>query len=120
MDNSIPAQTLDFEVIESLRSILGDDINELFNDFLLQAPQEISQLQTLFQSNNLDELSRVAHSLKGSSGNLGVAALSNACIKLEHDARDGATASVASHIQNIEANFEVAKNSILNMLKKND
>jgi len=120
MDNNIPAQTLDFEVIEGLRSILGSDINELFNDFLQQAPQEISQLQTLFQNNNLEALSHVAHSLKGSSGNLGVAALSNSCVNLELDARDGVASSIESHIQNIEANFEVAKNAILSLLKKND
>lgn len=115
-NNAAQNPVLDFDIIDGLRSILGDDIYELFADFLEQAPQEIAQLHTVFGKNNFEELSRVAHSLKGSSGNLGIAALSDLCANLEHDARDGIESSLQTYIHSIEADFEVAKESINKLL----
>ena len=107
---------LDHEIISGLRSILGEEVNELFSDFLEQAQFDISRLHQLFAEKNLEELSRIAHSLKGSSGSIGIAAFANSCMKLEHDAREGIESSIETYIHEIEADFEVAKQAITTML----
>lgn len=114
---SIPV--LDFDSINTLREMLEDELDALFVEFLDFAPGEIEKLHTLKGESKFDEISHVAHSLKGSSGNIGIAAMAETCLKLEHDAKNGCAETVAEHLESIQKEFERAKIAIQEMFKAN-
>ena len=74
---------LDAEVLEELRSILGNEVDRLIEVFLDDTPRLIAALETAATGPDYDMLRNASHTLKSSSANLGAMSLSNAAKKLE-------------------------------------
>ncbi|HIC69602.1 MAG TPA: Hpt domain-containing protein [Candidatus Latescibacteria bacterium] len=82
----------------------GDDssVSEYLHDFVAAAPETIAALRQSLEEGSFDEVSRLAHNLKGSSLFLGIDALAGMADRLElaserHDPNE--VASVLSQIQ---------------------
>jgi HPt (histidine-containing phosphotransfer) domain-containing protein len=82
MDTSI-----DREVLDELRAVLGNEVDRLIAVFLDTTPPLIAKLEAAALVADFDALREVAHSLKSSSANLGAMALSAAAKLVEHGAR---------------------------------
>ncbi len=82
--------TLDHEVLQSLRDALEDELNGLIEVFISRLPALIGQIKEAIADEDLTALHFSAHSLKGASGNFGAKGLHNFCTKLEAsaDAKD--------------------------------
>ena len=78
-----PPPVLDPEVLEELRSILGNEVDRLIEVFLDDTPRLIAALETAATGPDYDMLRNASHTLKSSSANLGAMSLSNAAKKLE-------------------------------------
>lgn len=78
---------LDAEVLEELRSILGNEVDRLIEVFLDDTPRLIAALETAATGPDYDMLRNASHTLKSSSANLGAMSLSNAAKKLEQGIR---------------------------------
>lgn len=78
---------LDMSVVEELLSISDDGDPELLLDliqmFLEDGPAKIAALDEGLASGDFDKAERAAHSLKGSSGNLGARLLQHACEEMQ-------------------------------------
>ncbi len=74
---------LDPEVLEELRSILGNEVDRLIEVFLDDTPRLIAALETAAIGPDYEMLQNASHTLKSSSANLGAMSLSNAAKKLE-------------------------------------
>jgi CheY-like chemotaxis protein len=78
---------LDLEVIETLKSLGGDDDPGLFAEivelFLQDTPPRLAALEQALGSSDAKVIEETAHSLKSSCGNLGAIYLSDLCRKLE-------------------------------------
>jgi HPt (histidine-containing phosphotransfer) domain-containing protein len=84
---------LDPTVIETLRqlSVPGepDVLTEVLTLFLEEAPPRIEKLRNAWAAGDIKEVQRVAHSLKGSAGNIGATALFEVCKKIDAIGRPG-------------------------------
>ncbi|MEJ2142668.1 MAG: EAL domain-containing protein [Gammaproteobacteria bacterium] len=75
---------IDFDTLNDLRTALGDGVSELFKEFISDGPAAIHRIDIAVQEMDIPEISKAAHYLKGSAGNIGAIALSDACRKLEN------------------------------------
>ena len=84
---------LDPAVIDTLRrlSVPGepDVLTEVLKLFLEEAPTRIETLRNAWTDRNIQEGQRMAHSLKGSAGNIGASALFDVCKQLDQVGRAG-------------------------------
>ena len=94
---------IDPEAIENLRALNPDDNDEFLRDitsiFLEDTPLRITELEQSFASADMPTFVRAAHTIKGSSSNLGALALRAVAERLEYQSRktgfDGLTADIA-------------------------
>ena len=84
---------LDPAVVESLRQLTPpgepDVLVEILNVFLTEVPRRIDRLKAAWREGNAVEVQRTAHSLKGSSGNVGADALFEVCRQIDERAKAG-------------------------------
>jgi CheY-like chemotaxis protein len=82
--------TLDVAVIQSLRTLAGDE-TKLFRDvieqFLKDSPKRVEAILQAAKDGNARELEKASHALKGASGNIGAKAMWAVCEKIEDLAR---------------------------------
>ncbi|PJJ96295.1 hybrid sensor histidine kinase/response regulator [Lysobacteraceae bacterium NML91-0213] len=80
---------IDEEVLEELRTMLGDEVDHLIDVFLEDTPRLIARLEAAVDGPDYDALRDTAHSLKSSSANLGAMLLSASARRIEAGARAG-------------------------------
>ena len=80
-------EILDMTVVEELLALSDDGDPELLLDliemFLDDGPVKVRAISEGLQAGDFDKMERAAHSLKGSSGNLGARRLQAACDRLQ-------------------------------------
>jgi HPt (histidine-containing phosphotransfer) domain-containing protein len=80
-------QILDMSVVEELLSFSDDGDPELLMDliqmFLEDGPSKVTAVTEGLAAGDFEKAERAAHSLKGSSGNLGARLLQNLCEELQ-------------------------------------
>jgi HPt (histidine-containing phosphotransfer) domain-containing protein len=108
---------IDPAAIENLRSLNPGDNDEFLREivgiFLEDTPQRIAELEASLAENDLNRFTRAAHSIKGSSANLGASILRAEAEKLEHHARKDGLTEVSAMIASIHAEFSRAKRELL-------
>src|SRR6185312_10023913 len=85
-DNSSP---LDREVFDKLREILGSTLQQAVVPFLEDTPAYLVQLEQAIMELDAEKARAAAHSIKGSSGNLGAVDVSQLSKQAEDFALDG-------------------------------
>lgn len=93
---------IDFNTISNLRTALEEGIFELFNEFISDAPNTIKRITTAVESMDTQEIAKAAHYLKGSAGNIGAIALSNACKELEILASNNDTQNILNQLDELK------------------
>ncbi len=80
--------TLNPQAIENLRAISPDDdgefLRELVDIFLADTPQQIADVEKALTTGNAPDLTRAAHSIKGSASNFGATELAEVAREIEH------------------------------------
>ncbi len=71
------------EMITELKEILAEDFNSLVDSFIKDAQSRLIKLQQAITARNSEVVRAEAHSLKGSSLNLGALVLPQLCSELE-------------------------------------
>jgi CheY-like chemotaxis protein len=103
---------LDQEILQSVRDLRTpgepDPLAELIDLFLQDTPPRIGKILDAFKAGDLPALERAAHSLKGSSSNLGANHLAGACFEVMNSARSGKLPE-ASTVARILSEFERLK-----------
>ena len=99
---------LDSVTTHTLRSIMGTEkYSALLEKFTHTTQERITNLPTLLAAGETEKLYLVAHSLKGSTGNIGALALSNACQILEHHVKaQGLAGPITGMIKAIQSEFD--------------
>jgi len=97
---------LDLEIIVVLKDVLAGDFPALIDTFLKDAELRVEELKLLCREGKWLEMERPAHTLKGSSANVGAAALAQACGALVNQCREGGVADPAADIALIEGEFQ--------------
>lgn len=86
---------------------------ELIDMFLSETPEQIRTITKALNSQDHHILTIAAHTLKGSSLNLGAKKLGAACLVLEELGRAGKPISSTINTNEIEHQFELAKIGLL-------
>jgi HPt (histidine-containing phosphotransfer) domain-containing protein len=108
------------QIIEELLSFADDGDPELLVDliqmFLDDAPKKVEAIQTGLRGGDFEAMERAAHSLKGSSGNLGAKLLQDACEQMQLASRQHAAGQLAPIAATIESTFADAAVALRELL----
>lgn len=105
-------QIIDNSVVEELISLGEDGDPELLLDliemFAADAPSKVQAVHDGLANQDLETIERAAHSLKGSSGNLGATKLQIACDRMQTASRNHAIDEVRALVDELTNEFELA------------
>jgi CheY-like chemotaxis protein len=90
--------------MQDLKDSLGDGLRDVIESYLEDVPLQIKEMQAALESGYRDDLQRIAHSLKSSSGIFGAQEMVEICRTLEIAAREGGIAGT-DPIQEISESF---------------
>lgn len=112
---------LDPKVIDSLRQLTpsgeADVLSEILHLFLDEVPKRIRALQEAVNAGDTAQAGRVAHSLKGSSGNIGAEAMLDLCRRIDDLVRAGDLAAVAPLLPSLTSEYHRAELEIKHLLQ---
>ena len=74
--------------------------------FIRDTPRRLEEMQTALDAGDLPALSRAAHMLGGSAGNLGATEMAQLSVLLEVQAREGAAAGAAERLQALRGAYQ--------------
>ena len=94
--------SIDRKVLSDLQEVMEDGYLQLLETFLADSEYRISQLHGARSSS---ELGMAAHSFKGSSSNMGAAALAELCEQLEAQVRQESLEGVDDLIARIDLEY---------------
>jgi HPt (histidine-containing phosphotransfer) domain-containing protein len=77
------AQHLNPELLDELRMVMGTEFATLLQAFIVDSDQRMAAIDDALRTANADMLRRAAHSLKGSTGNMGAQYMAELCRQLE-------------------------------------
>jgi two-component system sensor histidine kinase/response regulator len=101
--------TLEPAVLQGLRDLADGEtklVRDVIDQYLKDSPHRLETILKAAKEGNAKDMEKAAHSLKGSSGNIGARALWAICEKIEDLARKNDTASAAAPIGVLAEEFE--------------
>ncbi|MGH1371893.1 MAG: Hpt domain-containing protein [Cellvibrionaceae bacterium] len=104
--------SVDTETLTMLKEVMEDDFPQLITTYLDDATTRIAQLSDLVAAADYDELRHCAHSLKGSSSNLGAMPLSELCFEVETKAKDQQLDGIEACVESIKQEFDLVKSAL--------
>ena len=113
---------IDPQAIDNLRALNPGDNDEFLREivgiFLEDTPQRIAELDQSLRAGDVPKFTRAAHSIKGSSANLGATPLRIVAESLEHESRTNGLGQVTAHVEAVKAEFARAKTELDKLLQK--
>jgi HPt (histidine-containing phosphotransfer) domain-containing protein len=104
---------IDLEAIENLRALNPGDndafVREIRDIFFEDTPQRLGELDQTLASGDAAKFARTAHTIKGSSGNLGANALRDLAHDLEQRAKTAGLAGLAPLVAQLRQEYARAK-----------
>jgi len=88
-----------------VRELLEEAFVETVEAFLQHTSTQLTELSEAIARNDATAVSHIAHTLKGSSGNMGATRLSALCEQLMHASKSGLPTELSQHITHIELEF---------------
>jgi len=74
--------------------------------FLEEVPEQLGALQEAIDEDDEQAVERIAHTLKGSSGNMGARQMSRLCLDLEHAGVSNDLSTAAHLMETLEREFD--------------
>ena len=102
----VSRSALDQAVIEELRDVLGQGLDEVVEVFLQEAPGQVDALRAALERGDVEHLLKTTHVLGSSSSNLGASGLSALCRSLESAAREQRRQDAVDDVSRIRAELE--------------
>ena len=112
---SLPLLQLD--VIEELRSVMGNEFQGLVKIFLEDAPSHVENLEAAAAANDLAAMIAPAHTLKSAAANLGAMVLSASAKRIEAGARQGNLPRAAVAVAVLEDAYRRTRLAMIEQLK---
>ncbi len=98
-------QRLDEEKFNELNDILGDDFRDIINEFSNIVPNSLENIASALRSGDAEKVFVEAHTLKSSSGNIGLSRFSHLCAILEEQARNNEMSEPEAQLQLLNIEF---------------
>ena len=104
---------LNLDILNELVDIMGDDMEMLINSYIEDSEEKLGQLSNMSLETQQEDIFRMAHSLKGSSRNVGVVSFSDYCEVMENKARKGELTQDDFVMNDVISLFNCAKTELL-------
>jgi len=101
-DASMP---VDRNILAKLREALGEALDKAIQPFLEDTPGYLAELDEALFNNDLASMRRLAHSIKGSAGNLGALNLATLARQIEERTQDGFLPEGEDALEALKAEF---------------
>jgi HPt (histidine-containing phosphotransfer) domain-containing protein len=119
--SAMPQPVIDPQAIENLRMLNPDDgdafLREIAEIFVSDTPKRLAELDQTLASGDAVAFVRAAHSIKGSSSNLGALALRQAAESLENQAKKDGLGNVTGLIAQVRGEFTKAQQELGKLVK---
>jgi HPt (histidine-containing phosphotransfer) domain-containing protein len=113
---------IDPQTIENLRSLNPGDNDEFLREiagiFFEDTPQRLAELDQSLAAGDVTRFTRAAHSIKGSSANLGANLLKIAAEKLEYQSRTAGLSGVEPLVAQLKSEFSRAEVALRQLVSK--
>lgn len=113
---SLDSPSFDRIQLSELRTMLGDDadvmIQELFKNYLEDAPKRIDQIRMAVEKQDASEIREFSHALRSTSISLGLAKLSQLCKTLELMGKNHVLESASLQLQLILTEYQNVESTI--------
>ncbi len=115
----MPTEQPDFDVAAGIKMVGGDEeiFRELLADFLGKLPEKVDRIEKYLLENDLENLGRAAHNIKGVSSNLGALQLFEYAGRLEKSVSEGYTVKlldiIVREIKEISRRFIIGASDFL-------
>ncbi len=106
--------TIDIKTFNELKDLMEDDFPQLIEIYLSDGKKHIEHLQQAVDAADCDQLRHIAHTLKGTSMNIGVIDLAGHCQLLELQAAENSLQDARQLVETICQDFNQAEKFILN------
>ncbi len=117
----MPQPIIDPQAIENLRQLNPDDgdafLREIAEIFVSDTPKRLAELDETLAAGDTVAFVRAAHSIKGSSSNLGALGLRHAAETLEVHAKKDGLGDVAGLIAAVRSEFAKAEAELARLVK---
>lgn len=111
---------IDPQAIENLRALNPDDNDEFLREiviiYLEDTPLRLTELDQSLAAADVPKFTRAAHSIKGSSANLGATAVRTVAEQLEHQSAKQGLEHVADLLADLKTEFARAQAEFARML----
>ncbi|KAA3609516.1 MAG: Hpt domain-containing protein [Planctomycetota bacterium] len=106
MSTALPP--LNQEKLEELLEIFGDadELSELFEEYFAELPERLQELRDALSVGDSSPVNQIAHTLKGSSGNLGASAVQEVARGIEEQAKAGTLEQVGGLLDQLDIELE--------------
>ena len=112
---------IDLESIENLRALNPGDGDEFLREiiviYLEDTPLRIAELEQSLASGDVPTFTRAAHSVKGSSSNLGAVAVRQIAEQLEQQSHKQGLDGVADLVATLKTQFAVTQSEFTKLLQ---
>jgi HPt (histidine-containing phosphotransfer) domain-containing protein len=94
---------LDLDTLNTLKDVIGDDLREIIDSFLQLLPGQVDAIESSDRTSDATNMRLHAHTLKGSSSNVGAVALAELSHKLEDLAKAGQTEASLAYMTELRS-----------------
>jgi len=112
MDVKVMTQSIDNDNLEMLKEVMEDEFDLLLQTYIDDCQSRIPQMKEQLAAAETDELRRNAHSLKGSSSNIGALPLADLARQLEDLANSGGLDGAAELVDQILVEFKAVHEAL--------
>jgi HPt (histidine-containing phosphotransfer) domain-containing protein len=116
--DAAPSDPLEARLHELEQETDYEFVIELIDIFLDETPKQIQAIGTALTAQSLPSLMIAAHTLKGSSLNLGAKHFGELCLKLEEIGRAGKSIPDGTGISELENEYEQVKAALVTYKKR--
>ncbi|MDQ7050960.1 MAG: Hpt domain-containing protein [Enterobacterales bacterium] len=106
---------VDKKMLQDLTEIMGDDMKLLITSYIQDSQNKIAEWASLDIVKQQNEIYRMAHSLKGSSRNVGAMLFADYCEKVETLARQESLTSKDFSIEQLRCLFDAVHTELKQM-----
>ena len=110
------SEVINLEMLEELKEIMEEEFPSLLETFVVEAANQYEEARGAWDVQDMDVLRRAAHSLKGSSGNVGAEQLQAICADLEYSARDDAKDAIPELLENTGHKLDAVTSAVQSLL----
>lgn len=95
--------------LDSLRDLGGDDlVKQMVSVFIEYSAGRVKALDAAAEAGDLHAMAEAAHALKGSSRQLGLAAMADACLTVETAAKQGNLGTARAMAPSVSHTYQIA------------